>query len=46
MATSNFIEEVKAAVAGKWPKKKKTKPKKIYKTAEEICAEELYGINN
>lgn len=34
----NFIEEVKAAVDGRWFRPKR---KKLYKTAEEICIEEL-----
>jgi hypothetical protein len=38
----NFIEEVKAAIDGKWFRKPKYKRKKIHKTAEEICIEELY----
>ena len=41
---SKFLEEVKQAVEGKIFKSKKNKQKrKIYKTAEEICNEELYG---
>lgn len=39
MNAPNFIREVKAAVSGRWPKR--SKPRKIYKTAEEICREEL-----
>lgn len=41
MNATNFIKEVKAAVSGKWTKTKKAKPKKIYKTAEEVYLEEL-----
>ncbi len=33
----SFIEEVKAAVSGGWPKRKPKKPA----TAEEICLDEL-----
>lgn len=40
MNTPNFIKEVKAAVSGGWPKKQ-TPRRKVYKTAEEICREEL-----
>lgn len=40
MRAANFIEEVKAAVSGRWPKK--TKPRKIPKTPEEIWEE----VNN
>jgi len=38
---NNFLEEVKAAVSGRWPKPK-TKPRKIHKTPEEIWEE----VNN
>ena len=42
MRAANFIQEVKAAVSGGWPKAKKTKPKKIPKTPEKIWEE----VNN
>ena len=38
--TNKFIEEVKAAVNGKWFRSS-NKNKKIPKTAEEVCLEEL-----
>lgn len=35
----NFMEEIKAAVSGRWDKRKKTKPRKQNKTPEEIYKE-------
>lgn len=46
MNAPNFIKEVKAAVSGRWPRAKKTKPRKIHKTPEEIWNEETENYIN